>query len=343
MSKLLEHIIRNVLFEDNHDPNELTKAEFEERYGDKDLGETKALTQLFYADSNLKKLAKKLKSKSEFFVQLTYEAVKIKPLRLADVIEDAIATSFVGNALIAPFTNGEYIFIVANPSLASVQKVPIIVLEKEHFDELQVNKPDVEQVEVPYRIKRVEDLDSDLFAEWIKWASEDAKLADNEIHLSDDQKKWDKFLNDPLNDTYGADEKSTFVFLYNMYDDAFRRHMNPQQLQEVPILPPFRNKAGSSPIISKSAAIERIKNKRAKNSLSQIVTSGSQISNMTFAEQNQIVAILKYKDKESIKFINKFLRLNQVKTIQRLSADNKKEILLALRNLNKAETTGTPK
>jgi hypothetical protein len=334
MSKLLEHIIRNVLFEDNHD-DPLTKDSFDSRYGHDDLGETKALTQLFYADSNLKKLAKKLKSKSEFFVQLTYEAKKIIPLRLADVIEDAIATSFVGNALIAPFTNGEYIFIVANPSLASVQKVPIIVLEKEHFEELQVDKHDVEQVEVPYRIKRVEDLDSDLYAEWIKWANEDAKLANNEIHWSNDQKQWDKFLNDPLNDTYGPDEKSTFVYLYNMYDDAFRRHMNPQALIPVTVGIPFTNKAGSSMIISKDTAMKRIKNKRAKNILSQIVTSGSQIANMTFAEQNQIVAILKFKDKESIKFINKFLRLKKVKTIQRLSADDKKELMIALRNLNK--------
>ena len=56
-----------------------------------------------------KRLARKLDSKSAFFVQVDYEAKKIIPERLSDVVEDAIAKVFNNNKLIAPFKDGNYI------------------------------------------------------------------------------------------------------------------------------------------------------------------------------------------------------------------------------------------
>ena len=124
MSKLLEHIIRKLLFEQLTD--EEREQDFDKRFSSSELGETSAITQMFYGTSKQKAAAIAAGAEALFMLKITYASDNIpNPERLYDIIDDAIAIE--NPELFANYADKNWIIVVGNISNTNEQWVPILI------------------------------------------------------------------------------------------------------------------------------------------------------------------------------------------------------------------------
>lgn len=134
MSKILETAIRKFLFE--QDPSaEERRQDYDARYKiSLDPKETEAKVQLFAGTKKQISAAKKLGAKQVLLVKVTYSTdAVVNPIRIYDIVEDAIAIDFKSNAAIQPYASQDYLFVIGNPSNESVQYVPVIIFNKQQL------------------------------------------------------------------------------------------------------------------------------------------------------------------------------------------------------------------
>jgi len=140
MSRILEHIIRKLLFE--QDPSaEERRQDYDARYKiSLDPKETEAKVQLFLGTTKQISAAKRLGAKQVLLVKVTYSTdAVVNPVRIYDIVEDAIAIDFKSNAAIQPYASQDYLFVIGNPSNESVQYVPVIIFNKQQLQKKEKN------------------------------------------------------------------------------------------------------------------------------------------------------------------------------------------------------------
>lgn len=133
MSRLLEHIIRKFLFEQDPPSEEERRQDYDERFKViRDPKETEAKVQLFSGTEKQKSAAKKLGAEQVLLVKVTYSTdAVVNPIRIYDIVEDAIAIDFKSNDAVQPYASEKYYFVIGNPSDAPEQYIPVIIISKE--------------------------------------------------------------------------------------------------------------------------------------------------------------------------------------------------------------------
>lgn len=144
MSRILEHIIRKFLFEQDPPSEEERRQDYDKRYAHVlspnfiagDPKETEAKVQLFSGTNKQISAAKKLGAEKVLLVKVTYSTdTVVNPTRIYDIVEDAIAIDFKSNAAIQPYASQDYLFVIGNPSNKSVQYIPVIIVSINYLKE----------------------------------------------------------------------------------------------------------------------------------------------------------------------------------------------------------------
>ncbi len=271
MSKLLEHIIRNVLFED-----EIEKWLPREK-------QTKI--QLFQTETTAAAEAFGAVSAFDIFIKMKMRGKKQKNIvRLYRVINYALSDYFFKLPQIAPYATKDNVFIVSNPTSDNEQYVTVWVVP---IDKLTVE--DDEKIEDPW--PKPEEVKDDFML-----------LTDKQIvQIIQDYKEytptwkneawdWPAFDAASINDkrTFKIDEKDSQSAISRLYAKMWRLRLYVKDLAQVPVVFPFVSSIGDASITTYQRIIQREPNLAQDTNFTQLQQNTKNVVNIDTMTQRKL-------------------------------------------------------
>jgi hypothetical protein len=253
MSKLLEHIIRNVLFED-----EIEKWLPREK-------QTKI--QLFQTETTAAAEAFGAVSAFDIFIKMKMRGKKQKNIvRLYRVINYALSDYFFKSPEVAPYATTDNVFIVSNPTSDSEQYVtvwvvPIDKLAVEDDDKIEASWPKPKEVKNDFML-----LTDKQIIQIIK------NYKENTPNWKNENWDWPAFDAASINDkrTFKIDEKDSQSAISKLYAKTWGLQLYVKDFEEITVVFPFVSTIGDAAITTYQRIIQREPNLAQDTNFTQL-------------------------------------------------------------------------
>tara|TARA_R110001592_G_scaffold7116_1_gene40115 strand:- start:167 stop:1240 length:1074 start_codon:yes stop_codon:yes gene_type:complete len=270
MSKLLEHIIRNVLFED-----EIEKWLPREK-------QTKI--QLFQTETTAAAEAFGAVSAFDIFIKMKMRGKKQKNIvRLYRVINYALSDYFFKSPEVAPYATKDNVFIVSNPTSDNEQYVTVWVVP---IDKLAVE--DDEKIEDPW--PKPEEVKKDFTLLTDKQIIQVIKnYKENTSNWENQNWDWPGFNAASINDkrTFKIDEKDSESAISKLYAKTWRLQLYVKDYDQVQVVFPFVSSIGDASITTYQRVIQRDPNLAQDTNFTQLQQNTKNVVNLDTMTQRR--------------------------------------------------------